>query len=221
MARTKSKFVSSFGTAFEVFKGLADEVLDLGGDDDDLRRVLRDKQLRRAIAGLIVHKAVTVRPREFLHPAGEAVLSESTDSFNPSQYFQTRKGLYVWDGFKDRILSAAQPTDGFAETRLASFDLVKPANDAEIRSELPENHVFEDAGEFCAILAKMIDRQPNGGEGDLLSNGGWNIFYVHGVAGDVAVGVIRDASGWAWFVGAYPLDHCQWAEGVRAFSVTA
>ena len=39
MARTKSEFLASFGTAFEVFKGLADEVLDLGGSDDDLRRV--------------------------------------------------------------------------------------------------------------------------------------------------------------------------------------
>lgn len=55
MARTKSEFLKSFGTAFEVFKAITDEVTNRGGTDDDLRRVLSDSSLRKQVAELIVN----------------------------------------------------------------------------------------------------------------------------------------------------------------------
>ena len=54
MARPKSGFLSGFGTALEIFKGLTDAVLARGGSDDDLRRVIADLELRNQLADLIV-----------------------------------------------------------------------------------------------------------------------------------------------------------------------
>ncbi len=54
MARKKSEFLGSFGKAFQVFKALTDEVLNLGGDDEDLRRLESNGDLRRKLAELIV-----------------------------------------------------------------------------------------------------------------------------------------------------------------------
>lgn len=55
MARQKkSCFVSSVGMAFEIQKRISETVADLGGCDDDLRRILSDKDLPRRIAEMIV-----------------------------------------------------------------------------------------------------------------------------------------------------------------------
>ena len=54
MARKKSELLSSLGTVFEIVKAIIDEVLDLGGSDEDVRRILKDKSLRKKIANLIV-----------------------------------------------------------------------------------------------------------------------------------------------------------------------
>ena len=54
MARQKSEFVKSFGTAFEIWKALCEEVFSCGGTDDDIRRILKDGNLRKEIAALIM-----------------------------------------------------------------------------------------------------------------------------------------------------------------------
>lgn len=54
MARAKSEFLSSFGTAFEVFKAMSDAVLAMGGDDNDLRRLLSDSSLGKQVAEVIM-----------------------------------------------------------------------------------------------------------------------------------------------------------------------
>ena len=54
MARTKSEFLSGFGMAFELLKALVSAVLDAGGNDDDLRRVLKDKTLARKFAEIVM-----------------------------------------------------------------------------------------------------------------------------------------------------------------------
>jgi hypothetical protein len=56
--KTKSEFVSSAGTVFELVKALADEVNSLGGNDDHLRRILSDKSVVREVAELLVGKPV-------------------------------------------------------------------------------------------------------------------------------------------------------------------
>jgi hypothetical protein len=57
MTRTKqqkSEFVSGLGAAFEFVKAISDEVRKLGGNDDDLRKVITQAKLRRQIAESIL-----------------------------------------------------------------------------------------------------------------------------------------------------------------------
>jgi hypothetical protein len=54
MSREKSQFLSGFGVAFEIFKRIADAVLEQGGSDGDLRRVLSEEGLASGVAKLIV-----------------------------------------------------------------------------------------------------------------------------------------------------------------------
>lgn len=170
---------------------------------------------------LLVKSGTTqaARAHRFLRPAGEVTLHGSTDPFDPYRYFENRTGLYVGSDFKKRILSAAQRTNGFPEMTVGSFDLVKPAYDTEIRSEGHDDHVFENTGEFCAILAGMIDKQPNGGEGNLLSNGDWTIFYVHGADGEIyaVYDSWQKAPAREWLVYADKLDSRQRRAGSRVF----
>lgn len=57
MARPKSDFIKAMGTGWEIFLAIVNEVLSLGGNDEQLRRVLTSKTLRRQIAELIVNTA--------------------------------------------------------------------------------------------------------------------------------------------------------------------
>jgi len=54
MARPKSDFIKSMGTGWEIFLAIVNEVLALGGNDEQLRRILTSKTLRRQIAELIM-----------------------------------------------------------------------------------------------------------------------------------------------------------------------
>lgn len=50
----KSEFVSAFGTAFEVFKSIVEEIQDLGGDDADIRKLLADRDASRRMAKALI-----------------------------------------------------------------------------------------------------------------------------------------------------------------------
>ena len=152
---------------------------------------------------------------------GKVDLPARPDHFDPQAFFKTGRGLYVWDDFVNRILSVARPTETLPQTTFESWSLLKNATDAQIRSELPADHIFEDASTFCAYLASMIG-QPGGAEGSLLNNGYANIFYVRGVAVEVfAVDVRWFAGARGWGVSAVSLGGRQWGAGGRAFSRTA
>ncbi len=60
MSRTKSDFLKGAGKMFEISKAIADEVLAQGGSDDDLARVLSDKQLTKDLASRIVRDKAEV-----------------------------------------------------------------------------------------------------------------------------------------------------------------
>ena len=152
---------------------------------------------------------------KFLKPVATAV----TDVFSP-QELTASKDIWLSPEFIERILSVAenfQPTDDIQSP--SGFDIVELASDREIRSELPNDHVFE-ASEFCWRLKMMTRAQPEGKKGDLLNNGYANIFYVRGKGGEVfAVHVSWDGSGWQWDVRCCRLDgHGGWLQGGRAFS---
>src|SRR3989344_1562887 len=72
MARKpKSEFLSGAGTAYEILKAISDAVRGKGGDDDDLRRLLSDKDLAREVASVIVGRRGEQFPS--LRLAGELI----------------------------------------------------------------------------------------------------------------------------------------------------
>lgn len=171
--------------------------------------------LKRTLCPPVVAKVI----KHLLRRRNDVSLPASSETFDPNVSFQTRPGLYVWDEFRNRIVAATKTIRSVAETKIGSFDLVIASNDAEIRAELPENHVFENPSEFCARLAGMIQHQANGQAGELLSNGYANIFYVLGQNGEVFdVFVVWSADDREWSVSTYELDVLRWNAGRRAFS---
>ncbi|MFA6588615.1 MAG: hypothetical protein WCT08_06150 [Patescibacteria group bacterium] len=50
----KSRILSGAGTGFEVLKALIDGIVARGGSDDDLRRILKEKNITDAICGILV-----------------------------------------------------------------------------------------------------------------------------------------------------------------------
>jgi len=162
-------------------------------------------------------EAVVEQKKSVLRLLAEFVLPEQVGNFNPQQFFRTRSGLCVWDDFKDLVLKFAKPVSGVVATTIRKHELVKPANDSQIRSGLPEGHVFQ-ASELCGHLAGMILRQPNGGAGQLLNNGYANLFYVQVGSEVVVVGVLWSAGYRRWSVFAFQLDVSQWRAGRQVLS---
>ena len=60
MARQKSDILSGMGSGYEIVKAIADVVKNLGGGDDDMRRILSEEPLRRSIGKAIMHNGSEV-----------------------------------------------------------------------------------------------------------------------------------------------------------------
>lgn len=157
--------------------------------------------------------AYTPKPKKeklkVLAPRSVVTIGPLDKEFDPKEFFQTRRGLYVWDSFSSRILSRATATKSAAGVSLASADLTRNAYDREIKAELKEGHEVE-----LWHIAKLIEEQKNGGEGPLLNNGCSNVFYWQGFV----VGVFWDAVGRVWLVLDWELDDGRWLAGDRVFS---
>ncbi len=69
MARPVSELLKNFGKMFEVVKTLVNAVLDMGGNDEDVLRILKDKKLAQKFAEmLLAERGITI-------PDGYEVLS--------------------------------------------------------------------------------------------------------------------------------------------------
>ena len=150
-------------------------------------------------------------PTAFVYPA-------IADPVDPSEFFQTRNGLWVDLDFVRWVLLAAKKLEALPGFASRHYPLVSGANGGEIRGELPPDHVLE-ADEFCARAAEEIKRQwDNKAPGNLLNNSYANIFYVRGVGGEVfTVGVSWLSDDREWNVYAYRLDGYRWGAGNRVF----
>lgn len=142
-----------------------------------------------------------------------------SDLFDPHKFFVNRKGLRFSLNFRDRILSIAKKTQRLPSMKISYFDLPNPMNDDEIMFAFRETHIYEDASEFCFVLASMIDQQSSGQEGSLPVNGKASIFYVRGKNAEIfAVCVDSRSVDREWCVDAYCLSGDKWRVGCRAFA---
>lgn len=193
--------------------------IDLGQIEALINYVGGEDNVGKILSGKVKLTLSEVEPEKHLAFRRNFTLPARATLFDPREFFKNRPGLYVWDDFRERIVSVAKPTDTLPETVLASFDLSLDSNDAEIRAGLPEGHVFQDASEFLLHLVGMIELQKDGGEGELLNNGYANIFYVLGAKGEVfAVRVRWLSDDRGWRVNALRLVEFRWLAGHRAFS---
>ena len=171
--------------------------------------IVRGDELKVAIerATLNILKQLSSRypvlaETRLLKPVTQATVPARTKAFNAAAFYQTGPGLYVYDTFADRLdLGARQRVDSAPERPYVASLLKANAYDKDIRKELPETHLstLED-------IAGLIEAQPNGKPGFLLSNGWANIFYVEGKNGEVfAVSVLWDSGSRHWSVRGWQL----------------
>ncbi len=155
----------------------------------------------------------------------EAKSRVSATAFVTASYFVTKPGLWVHSDFTSRI-TAAYPEalvprglDG-----VESFDLSTASYDREILTR-PEMGGEENVRKHAFTpdqVADLINLQPEGAEGKLLTNGYANLFYVVGKDGVLfVVRVHWSAGGRRWGVDAWGLDgRGHWGAGYRVFRNT-
>src|SRR5690242_14148611 len=126
-----------------------------------------------------------------LGPITRISIPERAEAFDPHQFGQDRQGLSLFNGLWNLELPVAQKIESLPAQDVVWQDLLKDANDEQIRAELSAGHVFENAGTCLARLDTIIERQSNGAAGDLLINGCANIFYARAGSGKVCAVRVR------------------------------
>jgi hypothetical protein len=132
---------------------------------------------------------------------------------DPSEFYQTRSGLFVWDDFRHLIVSGAKPTKSGTSFSVTSARLTREATDAEIERALLAEHLFDESA-ACAIIAELIAKQPGGGEGHLQNTGYANLLYTR----SCVVGVYWDGLYREWRVYSWGRDVLGWDAGRRVLS---
>ena len=147
-----------------------------------------------------------------LAPRGTTTIT-LTERHNPDSFYQTRSGLYVYDGFRNLVVAKAKPVEAGTVFKLDHSLLIRNLKNEQIEKSLPKKHLFDESV-TCAIIATMIKEQPNGKEGELLNNGYANLFYTS----SCVVLVRWDAVYAEWDVNAWERGGDEWGAGLRVFS---
>lgn len=125
MSKKKSEFLGALGKYMEISKAVLDEVLGLGGSDDDLRRIITDKALRQEIANLIVGEKNS-----------EKNIFTVTVDYDQALAQMIKAGNYNWAN--DDITSDHFPTVGVGqeECKFVLVHLDKPVTTKEALEEI-------------------------------------------------------------------------------------
>jgi hypothetical protein len=95
----------------------------------------------------------------------------------PDVYFQTGSGLYVEEAFRNRVARLARPVPKGTTFAIGIAYVRLRASDQEIEHSLPEDHAF-DPSAACAVIATLLERQKQGGSGELVANTYANLLYT-------------------------------------------
>ncbi len=142
----------------------------------------------------------------------EKKLEPVITAIDPKEFYQDRKGLFVFSSFKERVADKAEKVSS-NEFPISSFDLAKSASDEEIEKALPAEHLFSES-DVCAVIAALIEKQPEGEKGALLNDGNWNLFYTK----NCVVSVLWRSFRGGWGVRAWGRRGGDWGRGRRVFS---
>lgn len=152
MSRKTSAFVSGFSIATAVFQALANAVIDVGGSDEDLRRIEKDEVLRRKLAEMIVKKKVPapLTPLTFL----------ITIDYSLSLIQMIKLGHYDW--VDSDITEKKFPFEGSGkkEAEIVLVHLNKVASTDEVFRELDRRNLRPaKIEELLAFAAKFPEEQ--------------------------------------------------------------
>lgn len=150
-----------------------------------------------------------------LSSATEKTAVKPESPVDPKEFFQKKKGLYVWSDFTDRIVDKAEPI-ALGELAIEGFKIETTSKDEQIEEaiqtfERVSDHVFSES-QVCAVVAELISKQPEGEEGVLLNTGYSNLFYTPSFV--VGVGWIDGG----WGVDAWLRGGGAWVSEGRVFS---
>lgn len=199
--------------------------------DDMLRKALRGflGLLKQLLTNLLGDDGETweAELKKFLRkePCWVGATKPTTPSVDLADFFTTRLGLWISEGFHRRILIPALAMEETAPASVGKpFDLPVDMYDVRIRKELGVRYVFENTRAFLKALAMLIEHQWGGKEGDLTTNNACgSLFYVLGREegeGDLEVFTVcvrLDTDDGSWSVGAYAPIANRWNAGCRAF----
>ena len=147
--KKKSDFLKGFGKAFEIFKAIVNAVLDIGGDDSDLDRILTDSDLRKQIAGLIV------KTKKVVDDTYKAIVD-----YGISLTDMVKAGKYGW--FNNDITAEHFPITGSGKAEV-DFQLVhlnKTASSEEVLFHMEKNNLRPATlAELLAFGAKYPELQ--------------------------------------------------------------
>jgi hypothetical protein len=172
MTRKKSEFVSAMGTGFEIVQALSGAVTDLGGSDDDLRKVLSDKKLRVKMAQLLVGTSATMTLAQMIADAGFPSGRFSTDIHE--QNFPLDKegaydasGLYLIGGDREwtinEVESAVKPGGGRLEGLVRGLAWLKANSEALKDGDpivFPASSWVDADGDVLVPCARLDDGEP-------------------------------------------------------------
>lgn len=138
---------------------------------------------------------------KLLKPIANVIIPARTKSFSVAVFYQFT-GLHLSDTFLDRFgLNARQRNvDPTPERPYVALLLKANAYNQDIRLELPKTHLSRHED-----IAGLIEAQPSGKSGFLLTNGWGNIVYVEGEKGVVDVSWCSASR--RWHVRDLELDH--------------
>ncbi len=137
------------------------------------------------------------------------------------KFFQTSLTLWIDFDFTKWILSAYEDEVLQNKSKLVkSFDLTQNMSDSQT-TDHAKTLGFDPRNNPVTLdqIKTKIEAQPNGTEGEMLTNGSANLFYVFGKDGVLFTVFVCWYSGRSrWYVFAYRFDqHGKWDAGNRVF----
>lgn len=134
----------------------------------------------------------------------DSITTEPQQNLNFFEFFQDRKGLWVWGSFTGNVLKYVTGiVDKMEAITAYYFELKENLSDSEISQELPKGYEFGLIGGL-ALIVWLILKQWGGKDGALLNTDyRANIFPLKIGKEVLVIGVDWDAGGGAWRVSAW------------------
>lgn len=214
MPKDSSSIIAGMGVAMGFITELVSAVKEQGGSDDDIHRLVKPegRKIISRIAKIVVDSSET-KP-QLLEFIGTVTFPATSRSVVAEKFVVADSPVKIgWlgDNFKEWFLKKIE--EPILEMTLCYAKLICSELDGPIMAELGEKRETT-----LAQIYALMERQPNGEKGILLTNGCANIFYIRDTKG-VLRAVFVFWSGDGWRVGADSVSYpCRWDGGGLVFS---